>query len=330
MCPFVFCEVIFLARKYRKPAAPPLLLNPLKEEVDEAREALIIHFTHLPKFDGDPLEKANQVIEACRLGWTNAPKTFFDRIRQKAKFRHSGGANLRSWGEMNAQRASREPGIEQSLEKVEPRQLPQWAPSEQIFDHLGREKILRALKAGDKKFWKQRERYYRNEFDFNSSSDFTLLIEVISNELKIAKVHQMEFEELEKTPVKGDPMSGPDPQRLLAFSKMTSECHKQLGDSLKSLGVTREQRKDELDTGDGNIASLSLSLDKKEKTKEAIERAWSEEEQAGLRRKYLRGDVYNAGLDRAIHNMIPDSDEIEEIIKESGINVEKKKSEDNG
>jgi hypothetical protein len=181
---------------------------------------------------------------------------------------------------------------------------------------------LRSLRAPDKRFWKQREDYYRREFDFNSSSDFSLLIEVISNEIKIHKIHEMEFAELEKTIDPEDDESGPDPQKLLALSKMTAEAHKQLQDSLKALGVTRDQRKEELESGEGDIASLSLSLDKKERAREALAAAYAEEEQAGLRRKYLRGDVYEVGLERAIHNRTPEGDEAAEIIKESGIRLE--------
>jgi hypothetical protein len=297
----------------------PIVINPLQSEVDEAREVLIQHFTHLPKFEGDPIAKANEVIEACRVGWMNSPKTFYERIRQKAKFRHSGGANMMTWAEVNSVEASKDIAIAQQFDKNSPRPLPRLLPSEEIIDHLGREKILRALNNADKKFWKQRENYYRREFDFNSSSDFTLLIEVISNELKIAKIHQMEFEELEKKPVANDPMSGPDAQKLLALSKMTIDAHKQLQESLKALGVTRDQRKEELDMSDGDLASLSMSLDKKLRAQTAIDAANREEEELGLRRKYLRGDVYNAGLERAIHNQIPQSEEIAEIIKESGI-----------
>lgn len=312
-------------RRVRSTIAEPVVLNPLQHEVDEAREALIQHFTHLPKFEGDPIEKANHVIEACRIGWRNAPKTFFERVRTKAKFRHAGGANLRSYGQMTATKAAGDLAIADTANKY----LPRLPPSEEIIDHLGREKILRTLKPHDKKFWRQREEYYRREFEFNSSSDFTLLIEVISNELKISKVHQMEFEELEKIPVKDDPTTGPDPQRLLAFSKMTAEAHKQLQDSLKALGVTRDQRKAELDTSDGDLASLSMSLDKKLKMEEAIDAAHREEENEGLKRKYLRGDVYVVeGLPRAIHNRIPDSEETAEIIKESGIDIDFVKEEE--
>ena len=302
----------------RKPHVPKVL-HPPQEEVDTLREKLVAHYKAFPGFSGDPLAKADWAIEASRKGWANCPKTFEKRVRTKAKMHHAGGANLRNRGELTSQKASREGAIEAAIDSADPLHQP---AIEEVIDHIGRDKVLRALKAPDKKFWKQREKYYRREFEFNSSSDFTLLIEVISNELKIAKIHEMEFEELERAPDSDKGIEGPDPQKLLALSKMTSEAHKQLADSLKSLGVTRDQRRDELENADGDISSLSLSLDKKLAAVAAVQEADRVEEEAGLKRKYLRGDVHDIGLDRAIHNRIPNADEVAEIISESGIHSE--------
>jgi len=306
-----------MAKKKRE--VPPIkVLNPSPEQMAFYREHLIKHYSALPGFKGDPIAKTSEVLEACKTGWAFCPNTFEERVRTKAKWRHSGGGNLRTWGELTASKASREMAIR--AEYDEAMGPPPLQPAlEEVIDHIGRDKIIKTLCTADKKFWRQRERYYRREFEFNSSSDFALLIEVISNELKINKIHEMEFEELERKPDPDRGIEGPDPQKLLSFSRMVSEAHKQLQDSLKALGVTRDQRKDELDAADGDIASLSISLDKKIKAQEALEAVYAEEEEAGLRRKFLRGDVYDVGLPRAIHNKIPNAEEIAEIVEESGI-----------
>lgn len=309
-------------RKYpNKQRVFPEILDPSQEEIENAKEELVAHYRLLPGFNGDPIQKTHEVIEACKVGWRNCPKTFGERIRVKAKVRHAGGANLRNWGEAKSAEAAGEAAIEQKLNLADPleeKSANQASAIEEIIDHIGRDKILRHLNSADRKFWKQREKYYRVEFEFNSSSDFALLLEVISNEIKIQKIHEMEFQELERKP-DADGENGPDPQKLLAFSKMTAEAHKQLQDSLRSLGVTRDQRKGELESGDGDIASISITLDRKLAARAAVEEAYKVEEDAGLRRKQLRGDVYDAGLPRAVHNRVPDVEEIQDLIKEAGI-----------
>jgi hypothetical protein len=112
----------------------------------------------------------------------------------------------------------------------------------------------------------------------------------------------------------------PSPQALSAIAKMINDAHARLQASMKNLGITRDQRKDELNKKVGDIASIAINLDRKKKLQEKIEEVWKREELEGLERKARRGDVYYVeGLDRPIHDQIPEMTEIDEILKESGI-----------
>jgi hypothetical protein len=307
-----FKELTEMSRRPNRPAREPEELHPSEEEIEKTRDALIHYYTHIPKFKGDPIAKATDVIEKCKKGWRNGPNSFKQRIRAKSKMGTDVASHLRNWGELNSAKAAPERAIEQQMEEAFPLPKPHL---EEAIDHAGRDAMLKSLAPKDRKFFKQREKHYRKEFSFNSSSDYALLMEVIADEIKIQKIHELEFEELE--------LVEPDPARLLNFSKMSSEAHMRLERSQRALGVTRDQRKDELDEGDADLASLSMSLDKKIKAIAAKEALDKEEEDAGLNRKYLRGDVYPIkGLPRAAHNLLPEMADIDEIIEDAGIHVE--------
>jgi hypothetical protein len=296
-------------RRFKK---KPEELDPPEAEIERLREELVKFYRNWPKFAGDPIEKSYQIIEQCKKGWVNCPRTFEMRVRTKAGLRNKAMANLMNWGEANSAKAARERAIEQQMNKAFP--VPK-SNLEQEIDHAGRAVMLKMLNVNDRKFFKQRERYYRKEFDFNSSSDYALLVEVIMDELKIQKIHKMEMAELEKV----DPSS----ERLLRYSKMVTEAHTRLAKSQQALGVTRDQRKDELEDAESNLASISVSLDKKIKAMAAKEAAYAEEEEAGLNRKFLRGDVYPVeGLDRAVHNLMPEATIVDELIADAGILTE--------
>jgi hypothetical protein len=155
----------------------PEYIEPPPAVIEEYKEKLVKHYQGMPKYKGDPLAKASQVIEACKAGWPFAPKTFEKRIYTKSHMGHPGANNLRTYGEVRAEKAAHDRAIEARYEEAT--EFAERTPAiEKVIDHLGREKFLKGLKLPDKKFFRQREAYYRREFEFNSSSDFSLLLEV--------------------------------------------------------------------------------------------------------------------------------------------------------
>lgn len=289
----------------------PEYLNPTVEEMEKARLEVIDFYANLPGFKGDPIEKAEETLEGARKGWRNAPKTFENRIRAKIRTVQ----NSRDWAvhknKESADKSLRETKLTQALTIID--EEPKKDALEKYLDtHLGRESILSNMMDRDRKFFEQRERYYRGEFEFNSSSDYALLIEAIMDELKIQKIHEMELNELKA--------NNPRHDKLLGLSRMVTEAHMRLEKALRSLGVTRDQRGAELSKAEGDITALVLAYEKKKDAIQIIEAEQNIEEQEGLRRKYLRGDVYPIeGLPRALHNRIPEGVEMQKIIEEAGI-----------
>jgi hypothetical protein len=174
-----------------------------------------------------------------------------------------------------------------------------------VLSQLGRDQILKKLKSPDRRFWMARERYYRQEFDFNESSDFALLMELLSDELEHKRIIDMR-------------LACDDPDSMAALSRSATECFNRMEKALKALGITREQRKDELDTGDGDIASLSMSLDQKKKQLAIIKTLDMEERNDYSAKKYAQGDTFPVeGLPRPLHNRVPEMKEILRIEKEA-------------
>lgn len=293
----------------------PEPINPPIEELEAERERILEFYTNLPKFTGDPIAKTNEVLESCKVGWRNAPHSFKTRVDFKIK----NVGRMQNWGanrkKEKAEEVQRENIINEAIDIQEKQNEPEKKKTkldEYIDTQLGRAAIVSSLSEKDRKFFEQRERYYRSEFEFNNSSDFSLLIEVIADELKIQKIHEMEFEELKQ--------DIPSHGKLMGLSKMVTEAHQRLERSLRGLGVTRDQRKDELDKAEGDITQLVIQYEKKKQAIDLLEKEQKQEEDEGLRRKYLRGDVYpTEGLERALHNRIPEGLEARKIIEEAGI-----------
>lgn len=292
----------------------PEPLTPSSDEVEIQRERILEFYTNLPKFTGDPIAKTNEVLESCKKGWRNSPLTFEGRV----SFKINNIKRVKNWGHKRKKEKAEEIARENIITDAMELQKDQNSDKEKssldkyIDTQLGRSAILGSLSEKDRRFFEQRERYYRTEFEFNNSSDFSMLLEVIADELKIQKIHEMEFEELKE--------DNPRQDRLLGFSRMVTDAHQRLERSLRGLGVTRDQRKDELNKAEGDIAQLVLAYEKKKQAIELIEKEYKTEEDEGLRRKFLRGDVYPVdGLERALHNRIPDSSEAAKLIEEAGI-----------
>lgn len=273
----------------------PTQFEPSETEISEWRERLVSYYANMPSFNGDPIEKATSIIEAAKVGWRNCPDNFEGRIIMKSKMK-------KKWKDTLVPRgvARREEGAQEAILEQEYIETHGRAEQKVIDDHIGLNDLLKRLPAADRKFFKQRWKYYNKEFDINSSSDYALLMEICVDELEQKRIAQARLS--------CDPS---DHDTLSILSKTASECLTRLERSLKALGVTREQRKDEMDDSAESIAEVSLLLDRKLKRQEARHRMELEEEKDMLQIKYNKNDTYPVpGLVRPLHNRIPDMAEI--------------------
>jgi hypothetical protein len=282
----------------------PKELFPGEEEVAQWRDEIIGYYDNFPGFEGDPVEKADKIIEECKKGWTNAPKTFEKRILIKARMKGRIREGITSWGVAKRAEGAIENGIEREFEQTHGKN-----ERKVIYEHIGLNTILNKLRGNDRKFFKQRWAYYNREFDINSSSDYALLMEVVVDELEQKRIAEARAD------------CGPeDEDKLVLLSKVASECLVRIEKAQKALGITREQRKDELDSDGETIAELAVSLDRKKKKLDLRKEMQSVEEEEMMKVKYSRNDTYPVeGLPRPLHNRIPDMAEISKILRESGV-----------
>lgn len=284
----------------------PEELFPSDEEIAIHRDKLIEYYSNMPGFKKDPIEKANSIIEICKKGWTQCPKTFEARVKVKSRMR-DGKKGLVSRGIKTRAKSAVNLALEKQYDETHKK-----AEKKFIEDHIGLKSILDKLDKDDKRFLKQRWVYYNKEFEINTSSDYALLMEVLVDELEQKRIAEAR--------ITCDPT---DHDTLSTLSKTASECLVRLEKSLKSLGVTREQRKDELDDGAETIAELALQVDKKLKKHAVLEKMRAVEEEEMLKVKFNQGDTFVVpGLPRPVHNRIPDIAEIVKIAKATGMDNE--------
>jgi hypothetical protein len=277
----------------------PEHIEPSQEEYDHLRDELTFFYQNMPGFKGDPLEKAVDVLEKCKKGWRNCPIKYVDRVRSKSKWNHGGGQNLLQYGFTKRREGSREKALEQIVGRKP-------TADEIALEHVGRDQILKTLKQDDRNFWLEREIRYREEFDFNNSSDYALLMEVLSDEVEHKRIIQLRL----KTT---------DPKLLADLSRAATECFNRLERALKALGVTRDQRKGELDDSGEDVASLAAKLDEKERKARAFKEYDAQEREEYLRRKSMMPNTFMVeGLPRPVHNRIPDMKEILRLEREAG------------
>lgn len=182
-------------------------------------------------------QKIKEVIEECKKGWICAPRDFEMRVRWKSKCKKI-GESLATKARLSSSTTyarAKEVQLRNELAESE-KSLP---PSEASL-------LRETLSEEERKFWIEREKVYKEEFEFNESSDRTLLNSVLIEELthrRLIKRRMM------------------DPYDDIEFA--LTENGKRLAAALNGLGVTRAQREKKQEELDGNIASISVLLDEK-------------------------------------------------------------------
>lgn len=206
---------------------------PLSKEEREYWHSIILERLG-DKYDVDLV---NKKITECSNGWNHAPNRFDERIERKF---------------------FRKPP---SSDKLVNKNLS--------FKDTGYDPIFRSLTEEEIIFWKKRRKVYVDDFAFNSSSDESLLRqvlfeEIINNRCMIERLHKHSDAEVEEK---------------------INNSSKRLIDALKHLGISRSKRTDLIDKQGGDIASLSMSFDKKLKNAEIIKENWKKEEEDYIRIK---------------------------------------------
>jgi hypothetical protein len=184
-------------------------------------------------------------IHESEIGWEGAPRTFRDRIMRKT------GYGMEAASMTKARKSKREKALpKKDKEKPEKK-------SDDPFDD-----ICSKLHAKEKKWWEFRHTAYCEDFEFNDSSDHILLQQLLVEELTQKRLALKQIDDEENT----------------SYSKLITESLQRLHNLQTKLGITREQRADELDAMDGNVAVLSVSLDAKLKEISEIEDEYERDE----------------------------------------------------
>lgn len=153
--------------------------------------------------------------------------------------------------------------------------------------------LLDGLTKRERLFFKNRIDEYNREFGLNNSSDHSLILQVIAEEIRQRRLIRESVIDIKKS-----------------YDKELNSSIKRMTESLTALGITRSQRQEANTEIDGNVAQLSLELDKKlMRCAKENERMYQEEEE------YLQMHNERAGP----KNHVPSMKEIEEIEKNFGL-----------
>jgi hypothetical protein len=207
-----------------------------QEEVEKLRNYLVKYFKY-KGFEGSITEHIDSVFERALKGWPRAAKDFETRVRTIV-----GNGNLKAYDRIvNDQKESVHEKKE--IELVAKKEISD-QPLGNVFDisyydHLDGE---------EKKYWIKREKDYRKEFDFNESSDRTLLEEVLYNEVLLRRIRINKL-----TGDYADKVKGLNEKRLMDSIR----------EAMDKLGILRVQRISLDKNIEGNVGELSLLLDEK-------------------------------------------------------------------
>lgn len=98
-------------------------------------------------------------------------------------------------------------------------------------------------------WWRERKKAYEEDFEFNTSSDNALIEKLLVEEMVSRRLSILQLA---------------NPQDL-NISRLANEAQKRVNDIQTKLGITREQRADEISSKSGDISTFALLLDEKKK-----------------------------------------------------------------
>jgi len=226
--------------------------------------------------DEDLAKEMDQIFKKAFEGWKGAPKGFVDRVR----------LILNTKTRLRTKRApTEEPDLEDPTTFINSN-IPKNAADSLVS-------LLKPLNESERKFFKERMNKYNVEFKFNTSSDYSLLMQLITEELIQQRLMIKKLK---------------DPDANTDFEMTNSVKRLQL--CMEGLGITRKQRQLAKSDVDGNIAQISALLDKKIKSIGLKEKSDKDEEELYESIKATRDGP---------RNIVPTIEAIKKIEKEHGI-----------
>ena len=251
-------------------------LHPTKEEIAYHKSELIpIIRGRLGKEDVE--DKVDDIIQSCIEGWPKAPKSFAARIQKRAKLYGTDGENLQS---IVPAKKGRPAGVSKvvnhTAEQRKSKRVEAFTKSYASFTER--------LNDVQKAYFADRLDFYLSEFDFNMSSDLSLLMQLIMNELHISEL-QIDMVKIEEARDKIKVANAID---TLTNNVINVE---------KILGITREQRQKGMGGKEGSVAQVSMLYEDKINKIELIKKREREQGKLLLDAKKKKGDI----------NLIPES-----------------------
>lgn len=239
--------------KKKRKAPEPKKIVPTEYELKLVNDGLQEYYTHNSDFlkDGETIEsKISEVIERCSIGWSFCPRTFIKRVENSTKW-NTNSLKTRfdySPSYYNAKQLQMQDDINKN--------------SKNLYPGMSAAELRKLLGPEERKFWAERENKYRTDYELNDSSDWSLLLQVLLEELTHKRLVQRRMV---------------DPRENLDDALDASG--KRLLMAQKALGITREQRESASNETEGNIAQLVVKYEEKVKIiakKEAKDRAEEE------------------------------------------------------
>lgn len=209
-------------------------LDVSQDEINWATELLSSHYREHPKFRENYPEKVDDILQKAINGWDTkaCPKTFRTRIYVLSGVKKSGSKNMIT-------------SIQAKEKKLSDMYKDLMSETAKYQTSISKS-VLDSLDTQDKKRFLELLKQYNNDYEFDTSSDQALLVQLISNQLLLARLVVKQF-------------TVPSTSLTNDITKLTSS----IMDLEDKLGITRKQRETAGKTIQGDVASISLELDKK-------------------------------------------------------------------
>jgi hypothetical protein len=268
---------------------PPTAIDPNEYELGIVRKNLVEFYEANPEFliNKSVDEQITNVVEKAKLGWTCAPKTFLGRVSVVSKW---------STGSIKTHKKYTPSYYNEKQLKLQDEIRH---PKKTNYPGLSAKDLRKLLPAEEQKFWLERESFYIEEFEFNNSSDWALLQQVITEELSQRRLTQT---------ILSNPNANND--------NKVDASNKRMIAALKALGITREQREAANNETEGNIAQLSKKYEEKMKYIDKLEEKQRLEEEL-MQSKKLDGSAYE-GLPKEMADALisAEREEMKDLVSE--------------
>lgn len=218
-------------------------------------------------------DKINEVIEKAKKGWKCAANAFVPRVELLTKWNSAGIKNL--FGKQDNYKVAQQVKTAKEVREA----------SKKMTGTIDKFELARLLTGEEKKLFLERHQIYVDEFEMNESSDWSLLMQVLLEELRQYRLAKRSI-------------LHPDDDIEVELN----ESYKRMIAAQKSLGVTREQRESANKESEGNIAQLVKQYEEKKAFLEKRKKLDLMEEEA-LLEKHNSGEVYQELIKEGMKEM---------------------------